>query len=649
MTWAAVAGAVIGAVGSYASAKKANKQKKSWTEQESTQNPYMADNINPRLEDIINLQGQLVDRGSPQVGPNGQIYYDSLPGRGGQTTPGPGPGYPGGGGPGRGGNNSKKKKGKGGGQLRGAVATTNTPGTAPPASAEDIFRQAADRGFAAGDTATQEQARTAMGNILGAAGGGGPESTGFEGYNPILDRLATGLGSDFDERSGRDLLLGFLNENGRGGAGNPPAAPRPGGGRGGGANVRYNYQRAERDPGTGGVRVGPNQGVPDTMIPESYFGTETRKIMDEEANQKELEDMISLMNEDVERGMYRDLASLDAAAQGSGRFGGDMFMGMSRDAREEALQEMSKNAAKVRVGDREARRQARLAALGGVNTRDLSLLNANVQREGIAAGERNAASAASAAGAGAAEAAELARRGQDLSALGALLDYEKFGTGQLGDIGSQLSSDRMNTLGLVPGLEGIGLQGLNVALGGGQGLADIRANAANAANARAGINVQRQGQLQNLGMFNAGQQQGLVNDYLRTMMGIGGMGGTSVTRGTNVQPGAGVSPMGSAMMGALGGASTGAGIGQYFSRPSDIRLKHDIRDLGYIGHTGIRLVEWSWRPGNIYGLDGRDIGVIAQEVMRVLPEAVAQDIYGYYNVDYALLGDYVTASVGEAV
>lgn len=647
-TIATIAGAVIGAAGSYASAKEANKKRNAYTSSTSTQNPYMWENLNPRLEDVLNLQGSLVDQGAPQVGPDGRIYYAGLPGRGSTYTaepPGPPrpPGAGGSGADGRGGRKPPKNKraGAGVGAGTGAGVGAGTGSSPPPASAEDIFRQAAARGFETGNTTTQQQARTAMGNILGEAGGGGPESTGFEGYNPILDRMASGLGDDFENRVGRDLLLGFLDENGRGGRVTSGGA---GGGMDNPRSGRYGppaYIQQMQGAGTPGSPGSVPGQVPDTMVPDSYFGQQTRRIMDEEANQAELESMISLMNQDVEKGMFRDLAALDAAAQGSGRFGGDMWAAANRDAREEGLQEMSKTAAQVRVGDRESRRQARLAALSGVNSRDQALLAAQVQREGIAAGERSASASASAAGASAAENAALARRGQDLSALGALLDYEKFGTGQLSGIGQQLSSDRLNTLGLVPGLEGIGIEGLNVALGGGRGLADIRANAANNATARAGINLQRQGQLQQLGMFNAGQQQNTVNDYLRTLLGIGGLGGTATTNGVNVMPGAGVSPTGSALTGAIGGAATGAGIyGSY--QNSDLALKDNVTEIGQVGD--IRLVEWDWKPGNIYGLEGHDFGVIAQELEQVMPQAVAYDDFGYAVVDYKMVGDYLLSA-----
>ncbi len=581
MTWWAVGTAVVGAVASKQQADAANKKKTSWTDQTTTQNPYFAGQMNPDIEEVLNYQRGLVQRGAPQINSKGQVTYSAIPtgkrpgGLDSYSDPNdprfknnfPGPkngGVPrpddttgpkstfsesraGGG---------KNGKGKGGGGKKLATGTPAASGPAPK-SAADIFRDVAARGMEAGNTESMEQARAATGNILGAAGGGGPETTGFEKYNPILDRLAGTLEGDVGNRTGRDLLLGFLNENGRGGNGGNA-------GGGGGAQIGRNVSYASQ--GTKAAKLAqltnPNanaSGVPDTMVPESYFGTETRKLMDEQANESELAGLIEAMNQDTEKGMFRDMAQLDAAAAGSGRFGGDMWKGMSGDAREEALQEMLKTSSGVRMNDREARRQARLAALQGVNQRDLGLLGANVQREGIAASERSAGASAGASAQGMADQIALAKRGQDLSALDALMDSEQFSLGQLGDVGAQLSGDRLSAMGMVPGMEGVGLSGLSAALGGGQGLNDITQMQNQFKLGQGSLGIQRQGLNQQLGMFNAGQSQASVDNYLRTLMGVGGMGGTSRLVGQNVVPGAGVSPTGAALMGGVGGALAGYG------------------------------------------------------------------------------------------
>lgn len=627
-----VTGAVIlgtAAAGMYSAnrqASAANKPRNSSTSQTTTQVPYHADQINPDIDAILRYQRGMVERGSPQVDAQGNVYYQSLPTEGNpytstnRTTQGnayaPASGVAPGGGGARAAQPARSGGGGGGGQNQqvvtrngvqgivgagggfqplGAAAlrrlqtsggsdagTGSGGGTTPQAPAgpnlstpQGIFGAVAQRGLDAGNTQTQSQARNVMANIWGDSanpGSAGGERTGFEGYNPILDRYAQTLEGDVGNRAGRDLLLGFLNENGRGGGGSSPSSVRQptqytpdGRPVASGGYFGSSYASA----GPGGVQATPAQtGVPDTVGGNnSFFAQQIQQMFNEGANNAELQAVIDAMNADTERGMYRDLAQLDASAQGTGRFGGGMWKGLSNDARRTAAEEMTQGAAQVRVGDREARRQALLNALGQVNTRDLGLLGANVQREGIAASERASGNASAAASAGMADQLALARRGQDLSAISALMDSEQYSMGQLGNVGGQLSSDRLSSLGMVPGLEGIGLNGLQMALGAGGGMVDLRGQdiqrqiaGQQAGIARQGLNLQQQGMNQQLGMYNASQQQATVNDYLRTLLGIGGMGGTSNTQGTNVQPGLGVSPTSAAIMGGLGAGATAAGV-----------------------------------------------------------------------------------------
>lgn len=577
---AAITAAVIVAGGAaYAAKKQSDAQKAaakqaakgSTTDQTTTQRPLNYDQLQGDVNNVLAMQRQLASQGAPQIGPGGVISY-AKPG-GGSTAPAPA--IP------------KGMRLNARGQVvpigkgqKTAAPTPATSSTAPPKptgpqTPEEIFRAVAQQGLNAGNTQTQTQARAGIGNVLGAAGGGGPEHTGFEGYNPVLDRLTNRLETSADQNNARELLLGFLNENARGGGPAPATASNkrvpgdPYSGRvaqqmytpsgPGGTNTGVaNFNNAGPNGGNFG---GNGSGVPDTMVPESFFGTQTRKMFDEQANEGELAALIDAMNKDTERGMFRDLAQLDAAAQGSGRFGGDMFKGMNADARRAALEEMAQSSAGVRVGDREARRQALLANLGMVNQRDLGLLGANVQREGIAAGERSSAAASAAAAAGQADQLALARRGQDLSALGALMDNEQFGLGQLGQIGGQLSQDRINTLGLVPGLEGIGLQGLQLANQAGGGMVDMRGQDTSRSIANMQTKLGQQQLNQQAGIFNAQQQQQQVNDYLRTVLGIGGLGGTTQTNGTNTQP-VGALPNGTANAIVAG---LGAGLSTYGS------------------------------------------------------------------------------------
>ena len=66
--------------------------------------------------------------------------------------------------------------------------------------------------------------------------------------------------------------------------------------------------------------------------------------------------------------------------------------------------------------------------------------------------------------------------------------------------------------------------------------------------------------------------------------------------------------------------------------PSDRRLKTDIQRIGSTVH-GLPLYRYRYR-----GHAGVYEGVMAQEVLSVMPEAVVQGSNGYYAVDYAELG-----------
>ena len=77
-----------------------------------------------------------------------------------------------------------------------------------------------------------------------------------------------------------------------------------------------------------------------------------------------------------------------------------------------------------------------------------------------------------------------------------------------------------------------------------------------------------------------------------------------------------------------GGCGCGAGGGSI----SDIRLKRDIAQVGELD-SGINLYRYRYLwSDTIY------VGVMAQEVAEVVPEAVLRGADGYLRVDYARLG-----------
>jgi Protein of unknown function (DUF3300) len=81
-----------------------------------------------------------------------------------------------------------------------------------------------------------------------------------------------------------------------------------------------------------------------------------------------------------------------------------------------------------------------------------------------------------------------------------------------------------------------------------------------------------------------------------------------------------------------GGGGGGGRAGGGGGRRSDIRLKHDIVLLGYL-NNGLGFYRFSYN-----GSDKAYVGVMAQEVQRADPAAVAEDRDGYLRVDYQKLG-----------
>lgn len=79
-----------------------------------------------------------------------------------------------------------------------------------------------------------------------------------------------------------------------------------------------------------------------------------------------------------------------------------------------------------------------------------------------------------------------------------------------------------------------------------------------------------------------------------------------------------------------------------FNCQSDLRLKRNVRTLVSPFDTIDRLrgVSFEWRSDKLSGNaipEGKQIGLIAQEVMELVPEAVTLQENGYYSVDYARL------------
>jgi hypothetical protein len=114
-----------------------------------------------------------------------------------------------------------------------------------------------------------------------------------------------------------------------------------------------------------------------------------------------------------------------------------------------------------------------------------------------------------------------------------------------------------------------------------------------------------------------------------------GLGGLRAQAGGGLRPGGGFGGIGRGGGGgrSFGGGGRGfGGGGRGGGRRSDIRLKHDIVLVGHL-NNGLGVYRFSYN-----GSDTAYVGVLAQEVQQVMPEAVTRGSDGYLRVNYEKLG-----------
>jgi hypothetical protein len=103
--------------------------------------------------------------------------------------------------------------------------------------------------------------------------------------------------------------------------------------------------------------------------------------------------------------------------------------------------------------------------------------------------------------------------------------------------------------------------------------------------------------------------------------------------GGGLRPGGGLGGGGRALAGgggrSFGGGGGGRGGG---GRRSDIRLKRDIVLVGHLTN-GLGLYRFSYS-----GSTKAYVGVLAQDVQQVVPQAVTRGSDGYLRVDYEKIG-----------
>ena len=82
----------------------------------------------------------------------------------------------------------------------------------------------------------------------------------------------------------------------------------------------------------------------------------------------------------------------------------------------------------------------------------------------------------------------------------------------------------------------------------------------------------------------------------------------------------------------------GQSVDQALSMASDARLKKNIKRIAKDGNVNIYSWEWNQLADETFGLTGPDTGYIAQEVRKVMPEAVTS-IKGFLAIDYNYINE----------
>ena len=209
-------------------------------------------------------------------------------------------------------------------------------------------------------------------------------------------------------------------------------------------------------------------------------------------------------------------------------------------------------------------------------------------------------------------------------------DYNQQQQNQLGAI-DRLGSLANARAGIGGSMAGLGQQGVSNLLGAGTGIEGLsQARNVDASNLQ-GVGAQRMDYQQQL--IDAANQApwARVGNLAGIAGGIGGLGGTSNTSGFSLQPQQ-QQPSGSRFGQIAGGALAGAGaLANILKMFSDKRLKENVEKIGKTD-DGQRIYAYNYKADP---LKRRMMGLLAQEVAKVKPDAVARDPEtGYLKVDY---------------
>lgn len=584
MSAAIVAAVVVAGGAAYAANKQAGAAKDaakqgSKTNSTSTSSPYLSGQLQPGIDSILAGQAQQYANGPNYVG-SGQPLYPGGPPTGSKSSSSAGGGgaVPAG--------YHRNAKGqvvpvKNGANAVAAPTATGSGGTNfnDPKS---ISAEVAKAGLNAGHDPATMASQNAVQNMLGGLGqnGGNVSGNGFENYNPINSYLANNLQGQMQGDDSNDLIHQFLGADGQVHDGGSAGGGGGAAGGGGGSNQWAGYSGSGATQGQNAYASGGGGGggPQDSTAGGGLYNDTVKRLLAQGVDKADIQTMVDSQNADIAQQMQTAMWGTSAQAQGTGRFGGDTYKGLMNDQAHQAEQAMYSADASTRMQGLQAWQSFQDSLLGQVNNRDIATMNDATNRAGISASSAASAQASQ-------NAYNLGMRGQNLNALGMLQQGGQFATSQLGGLGQELSSNQLAAINSSPGLAGVANAGLGQANNAaGNDVSQLNAQAAANAQIRSsqiGASVARSGQALQAQMFNANQGQDALNSYLNTLRGIGGMGGTQTSQGTNALPYSG-SPTGAAVTAGIGGAITGYGLYNQY-QANQASQGYNVAGTGYTG------------------------------------------------------------------
>lgn len=349
------------------------------------------------------------------------------------------------------------------------------------------------------------------------------------GSNAIRADLVRRLGgADFDR--GSNLLGDFLGLDEDGGYGAGGGAGQAGGGgqdyvapqtvyRGSGAAGSTNGSGG----GAGGLVDSHTGGWADQQM-DWFFDDARMNPMDDPSMQAYLDQIQRESQEDLDH----QLGQIGDEFDDRGMYGSSLRALENVRTREELGEAREQAITGAMMDQRNRMLGSRVDLLGLQGQRDIAATNDRTNNRQI---DAQSAASAAALGAGAADreaSMGLARRGQDLDAIRLMMSHDEYGLNQLGDLSGDLSADQFSALGAMPAINDIRFRNLGAALGASTGIDNMN-------NQAAARNAQARQQAANA----PGQ---LLDDYMRRIALVGGMGGTSTSTTTASGQGGQVSP-----------------------------------------------------------------------------------------------------------